>query len=242
MSIYNLFHNVSKTTEETPHIPGDALTVSKDEVITENKTYPRFVTSALPSPEESGSSLDEVIRARTSGRVFNKNISVNKLSYILSSLQSKKLHGADNERDVRMYPSAGGLFPLESYVVLFQPLEEYASGVYHYNPHTHSMTLIKKVTFTQTLMSALVMYEYATNAKMAIIFTAVFDRITKKYGERGYRFTLIEAGSMAQNVTLKATAIGVDSVQMGGIIDTQIENLLSIDGTNESVVHGVFLG
>lgn len=242
MNIFTIFHNLSKTTEETPHIEGDSNAVSQNNVITENKTYPRFKSRALPDPEKNSITLEEVIKKRISGRVFNKNLSLENLSSILSSIQSKNQSSSPNDKDERMYPSAGGTFPIESYVLLFQPLKEYESGVYHYDPHSHSLTLIKKIIFNEKLMSSLVMYEYATSAKLAIIFTATFDRITKKYGERGYRFALIEAGCMAQNITLNATAVGVDSVHMGGIIDTQIEALLSIDGTHESVVHGVFLG
>jgi SagB-type dehydrogenase family enzyme len=91
-------------------------------------------------------------------------------------------------------------------------------------------------------LDTLVLFSFAKNAACAVIFSCVFETVTQKYGERGYRFALLEAGGMAHALTLTATACGVHSAQMGGIVDTTVEDLLDIDGSLESVIHSVFLG
>ena len=77
---------------------------------------------------------------------------------------------------------------------------------------------------------------------MAIIMTAVFDRSQMKYGERGYRYMLIEAGHVGQNFCLTAEALGLKCSALGGTHDEPIERLLDIDGVTESVMYALAIG
>ncbi len=61
--------------------------------------------------------------------------------------------------------------------------------------------------------------EIGLTATVLIFITALFERSTFKYQDRGYRFTLIEAGHVAQNMKLTATALGFSSVNLGGFFD-----------------------
>ncbi len=75
-----------------------------------------------------------------------------------------------------------------------------------------------------------------------ILITAVFQRTTFKYGERGYRFALIEAGHVAQNIDLVAGALHLPAANLGGFFDRELEALLDIDGVEQSLVYAVALG
>ena len=60
-------------------------------------------------------------------------------------------------------------------------------------------------------------------AACAFLLLAVFGRTRFKYGQRGYRFALLEAGHVAQNVVLAAAALGVAALPLGGYYDAQVD-------------------
>ena len=72
--------------------------------------------------------------------------------------------------------------------------------------------------------------------------TAVFSRNQMKYGERGYRYVLLEAGHIGQNMYLNAAALSLKCCALGGTIDSKLEKFLDIDGITESVVYAVAFG
>ena len=58
--------------------------------------------------------------------------------------------------------------------------------------------------------------EIGMTATILIFITALFERSTFKYQDRGYRYTLLEAGHVAQNLNLVANALGYGAVNIGG--------------------------
>ena len=63
-----------------------------------------------------------------------------------------------------------------------------------------------------------------------------------KYGERGYRFMLLEAGHIAQNALLAANALGLGACPFGGFIDDDLDRLLGIDGLDEVSLYLIGVG
>ena len=92
--------------------------------------------------------------------------------------------------------------------------------------------------------ASLVFMQSNLSEDTAILFfiTALFERSTFKYGSRGYRFIFLEAGHMAQNLNLAAVALGLGSVNICGYHDRDVDNLLNIDGLNQSTIYMVGLG
>ncbi|OGJ54835.1 hypothetical protein A2880_02980 [Candidatus Peribacteria bacterium RIFCSPHIGHO2_01_FULL_49_38] len=74
---------------------------------------------------------------------------------------------------------------------------------------------------------------------MAVIITAVFSRTINKYGDRGYRNILIEAGHVGQNLYLVSESLGLKCTAIAGTKDEEIERFLDIDGVTESVVYAL---
>ncbi|MCS7130600.1 MAG: nitroreductase family protein, partial [Archaeoglobaceae archaeon] len=58
--------------------------------------------------------------------------------------------------------------------------------------------------------------------------TAIYERTTKKYGERGIRYVHIEVGHAAQNVLLQATALDLGAVPVGAFDDGRLKILLNL--------------
>jgi SagB-type dehydrogenase family enzyme len=74
-------------------------------------------------------------------------------------------------------------------------------------------------------------------APVVLIWTAVFERSKWKYAQRAYRYVYLDAGHIAQNLALSATSIGLGSCQVGAFFDDEINQILGIDGTEESVIY-----
>jgi SagB-type dehydrogenase family enzyme len=243
MEIFKLYHHVSKNKKEKtmPSLPSSDW--PKEWKTVKIKTYPRFTCYNLPQAKSLSEALSNVLTLRTSKK---KNLekcdlqSLSDLLYYSVGKKERKEIGEKNEAETRMYPSAGALYPIEFYVVLFKPIENLVSGVYHYNVEKHGLVIIKKCVFNDITLELFARDGYAKNATFAVVMTAIYSRSVHKYGERSYRFIMLEAGGVAQNLSLCATALHLNALNVGGIIDDYVENLLNIDGENESIVHSVF--
>jgi SagB-type dehydrogenase family enzyme len=141
----------------------------------------------------------------------------------------------------RPVPSAGALYPLELYAVT-QAVETLPDGVYHYGGLDHCLESVKQGSFLKNLGELLLGQFFLDNANAALVFTVVFDRTLRKYGPRGYRYILIEAGHVAQNVCLLAAELGLASICLGGFVDHRLNTWLGLDGTTEAGVYVVGLG
>ncbi len=144
-------------------------------------------------------------------------------------------------RAFRSAPSAGALFPID--IFLFSThFEGLAAGLYHFHPVSHTVALIEEGDVSAALARGLVQPELARNAAVLMFLVATFERATFKYGERGYRFALIESGHIAQNLLLAATDLGLAGIPIGGFLDRELNDALSLDGTTQAVVYGIALG
>lgn len=72
--------------------------------------------------------------------------------------------------------------------------------------------------------------------------TGMFWRTRFKYGVRGYRFVLLEAGHAMQNLCLAAAALDCPALPLGGFFDSEIDQVLGIDGLNEASLYLCGLG
>lgn len=208
------------------------------------KGYPRLPAIVLTkqfSPKMK-IAFDKVLQKRKSTRDFKSKLLTTKelstLLYYSGGVKSKINNDWDTSR--RFYPSGGARFPLEIYIVLFNNTE-LEKGIYHYNVRHHSLEILKKGDYLGDLQKGLDP-TWLKNANMAVLITAVFGRTLVKYGDRGYRLILNEAGHLAQNIYLVAEALNLGSCALGGYIDFACNDLLDIDGFNESIIYATVVG
>ena len=93
-----------------------------------------------------------------------------------------------------------------------------------------------------SVRSALVDPALADRAGALIVVTALFWRSRFKYGARGYRFALLEAGHVIQNAVLVAAALGLQALPVGGFYDRRLDGLVGADGLDEASVYALLLG
>ena len=70
----------------------------------------------------------------------------------------------------------------------------------------------------------------------------MFERTMLKYGERGYRFILLEVGFVSMNISLVCEALGLGSCMVGGYLDDELHRFLGIDGASEAVMNVMVIG
>jgi len=148
----------------------------------------------------------------------------------------------DRKNGFRAVASGGALYPLELYVVPVKS-NDLAPGVYHYNSVDHSLDVVTREDRWSDLESAIGFKYFDTDSiALVIIISAIFSRSTMKYLDRGYRMILMEAGAVANNITLMAASMGLGSSALGGFLDDRVSALLDIDGLDEAPLIPLALG
>ena len=205
------------------------------------KTYPRMQKIRLLTPILEPKSLRYCLDKRSSSRNFGGKMSFQEFSTLLQFGSGiSKMRKKDFDSSRRYYPSAGARFPLELYAAVFN-ISGIEKGIYHYNVRDNSLELLLKGNFRKEIDKA--KNQSWTRGCSAMIFvSAVFARTTLKYGERGYRYALLDCGHMAQNFYLTSAALNIGCCTIGGFWDDKLNELLDIDGENESVIYVIVLG
>jgi SagB-type dehydrogenase family enzyme len=140
----------------------------------------------------------------------------------------------------RPVPSGGALYPLEPYVIALG-VQGLAPSSLHYNPFRHRLELLQSLE-APLVKETLVDPALVDGAAALIVITAMFWRARFKYGVRGYRFALLEAGHVVQNAVLAAAALELPALPLGGFYDRRLDALVGADGLDEATVYAVLLG
>ncbi|MEO0294023.1 MAG: SagB/ThcOx family dehydrogenase [candidate division WOR-3 bacterium] len=179
----------------------------------------------LPEPRyKSDVSVEEAILKRRSVRAYKKEpIELKDLSQILWAAGGI----TDKEENLRASPSAGALYPLEIYVVVGE-VNSLPKGFYKYDPFNHEILMLGEGDKREALASAALGQSWVKNAPIDILISGIYKRITSKYGERGIRYTYMEAGHMAQNIYLQAEALGLGTVVVGAFWDDKVKKVLGL--------------
>lgn len=178
----------------------------------------------LPAPILKGTvSLEETLFKRRSIREFSAApLSLGEISQLLWAAQ-----GITESWGGRTAPSAGGLYPLEVYVIAGN-VDNLPSAVYKYIPDGHKIQLIKEGDIRTDVAKAALNQSWVEDGSAVLAITAVYRRTTQKYGDRGIRYVHMEAGHAAQNICLEATALELGAVTVGAFNDNQVASLLNI--------------
>ena len=206
-----------------------------------HKSYPTRPRHALPRAKRSwiGSSLERTLRERRSqrGDFRDAPLDAQRLGSLLERAFGVTHAESEGAPALRAWPSAGGLYPLEIYVATLR-CDGFARAVHHYDPVHH--TLSELAPCPDDLQTWLT-FDNA-NPALALVMTAVFARTQCKYDERGYRFTLLEAGHAMQNALLVAQSLSMGALPLGGFYEDAIGQGLDLDPQQESPVYAALFG
>ncbi len=201
----------------------------------------------LPVPRRpSAAALWETIERRRSQREFGAGpVGADELASLLHAGYgvTHVLDAPDRSASLplRAVPSGGALYPLELYVASLR-LDGLDAGLYHFDPLVHSLEILRTGVASDEVASLSTYPEIVAPCAALIVVVGVFGRTRFKYGLRGYRFALLEAGHVGQNVVLAATALGLAAVPLGGFYDRPLDEFLELDGVNESSLYTIAIG
>lgn len=183
------------------------------------------ITIQLPSPRYKGdTSLEETIFKRKSVRAYkDEALKLIDISQLLWAAAGRTIDAVSGP--TRSYPSAGGIYPLEIYLVAGK-VEGLLSGIYLYNWKEHSLTFTKEGDFRKELCSAALNQRMVQEAPVSIVFTATSEKTLRRYGQRGRRYVFMDAGGAGQNLHLQAEAMGLGTVIIGAFSDEEVEEIL----------------
>jgi SagB-type dehydrogenase family enzyme len=205
------------------------------------KIYPGNPRVILPAFDpDRPMALDEILSERKSIRDYRPDpLTLGQLSYLLWA--STGVQRAEQGFEFRTTPSAGALYPIETYIVANE-VRDLEPGVYHYGIRNHEVEQIRAGNLRQQIAAAALGQTMCAHAATLFIWTAVFARSKWKYGERAYRYIYLDAGHIAENLALAAVSLGLGTCQIGALFDDEVNKLLDVDGIKESVVYMSVVG
>jgi SagB-type dehydrogenase family enzyme len=179
----------------------------------------------LPEPRYgSNTSVEEALQKRRSVRNFgNHSITLADVSQLLWAAQGVTLPS----RGFRTAPSSGATFPMEIYLVAGN-VSGLPPGVYHYDHSSHRLVLRQNGDRRNELADSALGQAAIRQAAVNIVIAGIYERTTRRYGDRGIRYVHIEAGHVAQNVALQAVALELGSVPVGAFDDENVQRMLGL--------------
>lgn len=178
----------------------------------------------LPEPEYDGKlSIEKALLKRRSIRDYKDGpLTLAEVSQILWAAQ-----GITDPIGFRTAPSAGALYPLEVYVVAGN-VNDIPDGIYRYKSRGHELVKVVKGDKRAELSAATLGQPYVKNGSAVIVLSAVYERTTKKYGERGIRYVHMEVGHASQNVYLQSVSLNLGTLVVGAFDDREVKRVMSM--------------
>ncbi len=208
----------------TPATEGASCSVYAREVTSANPLQQNQDMIDLPDPVTDGQmSVEEALTLRRSIRSYKEEpLNMEELGQLLWSAQ-----GITSEEGFRTAPSAGATFPLEMFVVV-NDVETLSKGIYQYHPHDHQLEMLREEDVSSPLYRACLSQSMILDGGAVLVFAAVFERTTDRYGDRGERYVHNEVGHVGQNIHLQAAALDLGTVVIGAYRDDEVEEILQL--------------
>jgi len=190
------------------------------------------LTYTLPAPKtDGGMSVEKALSDRRSRRNFkDRAISAQQLSQLLWAAYGvtlPRLNVSSLRGGLRTTPSAGATFPLEIYAIIGN-VEGIEPGVYRYISDENKIVRVVKGDVRSALRKAALGQRMISEAPLSVFYSAVFERTTAAYGQRGIKYVYMEIGHSAQNVYLQAEALGLGTCAIGAFTDDRVRQILNL--------------
>ncbi len=199
----------------------------------------------LPKPQQltpPSMALHEAITQRRSHRKFSQEpLSLEALSYALWMTQGVK-KVVDDRATFRMVPSAGARHAFETYLLINQ-VDTLSPGLYVYDAQTHALVLLEEgKAKAHSLMMACHQQRMVTDAAVCFFWVAQVERMSARYAQRSARYLLLDAGHIAQNLYLVATAQDLGTCAIGAFEDVELNEALGLNLSEQTVLYAAPYG
>jgi len=206
------------------------------------KEYPEAAQRLALDPEAGRRAADLwgcVARRRSQRHYQERPLTRDELAALLWATQG--VTAATPNYLFRASPSAGALYPVETYVAVHRVLEV-EPGIWHFQVPEFALELLGKGDCRRPLVEAGLSQSFLGTAAVVFLWTGVLNRAMWKYRERAVRYLFLDAGHICQNLMLAATALGLGVCPVGAFFDEEVERLLKVDGREEVALYLAAVG
>ncbi len=205
------------------------------------KNYPDVDRIQLPEPDlAQPADLWQCLARRRSERNTTPDpLSQDELARLMWAAQGVTARAGMHL--LRTAPSAGALYPFETYLYV-DKVKDVPQGVYHFNVADFALERMQEGNLSRKFVAASLGQPAVSRAAVVIIWTAIMLRCMTKYRERAMRYIPMDLGHVCQNVQLAAIAMGCGSCPIGAFYDDDINELLGVDGQEETVLYLITVG
>lgn len=212
------------------------------------KTYPDAIARLrLAAPDLAGKdSLWQALASRRSRREYSRDpIPFQTLSQLVWATQGVTDRGSGYL--LRTAPSAGALYPIETYLVVNNIEDPEGAGtldrgVYHLNMLDWELELIQDRDMRADITKAALGQDMCGQAAVVFVWTAIPARSKWKYSERGWRYIYMDAGHIGANLYLACEAMQLACCGIGAFFDEEINQIIGVDGKEETVIYIACVG
>jgi SagB-type dehydrogenase family enzyme len=190
-------------------------------------------------------SIKDAIQSRSSGRDFaQRPLPFAELATLLRLANGVQATHSLGDQPVfyrRAAANSGGLGSVEIYPTALN-VEGLPSGIYHFDTVRHELARLHRGDFRDWLREVIFFQLEFSRAAVALIITSAIGRLRAKYGQRGYRFALLDVGHVSENIYLVSTGLGLQVCATAGFIDDELDSALGLDGLNSASILVLLVG
>lgn len=206
------------------------------------KEYPEAPRRLVlePGPTPAAADLWACLQGRRSLRQYrDRPLSLEELTALVWATQGVTL--ASPPYLLRTAPSAGALYPVETYLAVHR-VTGVDPGIWHLHIPDFALELLNPGDFRRALVEACLSQHFLGTAAAVFIWTGILNRAMCKYRERAIRYLFLDAGHICQNLMLAATALGLGCCPVGAFFDKEVEQLTQVDGQEEVALYLAAVG
>jgi len=200
------------------------------------KYYPEAEKIPLPRRwQKKENNFEKLLQMRRSVRHYSTDSpSMDDLAFLLWSMQG--ITAEAGPYLLRTAPSAGALYPIETYLAVDR-VEGISAGLYHFDVSNFQLAMLTDQSVSSLVASSALNQGFIAKAAITFIWSAVFRRNMGKYGHRGLRYIFLDCGHICQNLLLAVKALGLNACPVAAFYDDEMNDLLDLDGAEESVIY-----
>ncbi|MBU0943040.1 MAG: SagB/ThcOx family dehydrogenase [Proteobacteria bacterium] len=205
------------------------------------KTYPEAEKVELPRNWRLAEArITPLLQNRRSlRRYLAEPIKFEELAFLLWASQG--ITAKSGVYSFRTAPSGGALYPVETYFSA-NFVEDLAPGLYHFDVENFSLDRLSNEDSAAAVAAACLDQKFMAQSAVSFLWSSIFRRCMTKYGNRGLRYVLLDAGHICQNLLVAAEAIGCGGCPVAAFYDDEVNDLLQLDPGEESIVYAAAVG
>lgn len=242
----HLFKSAREYHERTKYSFDDVKSIYQEYVVDKKtnsvKTYQD--KKFIEFPDDFPSSPQKLLESYQISAPFNQffKMSGEKMSFekltqllVLTNGFSQIKEYVNKKIYFRTSPSAGALYPIETYLIV-NNVNNLEKGLYYFNPIENGLYQLEEKDFNKQIYEVTFHQKVFEKVPVILLFTYIYQRNFWKYKERAFRYALLDAGYILENLSLAAASLDLKANIIGDFIDIDINMLLNLESDDEVTI------